>query len=133
MALIKKLKTPDGNVYSVYDEAAIHTLPVASETVSGCVKVGDGLSMTNGVLSADGIETYTTTNPALTASSGVCTWTVSHGLNSVVDYNITDVSSGESMMATVIVKDANTLTVKIASTSNIAAGKYKITVMEVSA
>ena len=80
-----------------------------------------------------GIKSYTATNPALTASSGVCTWTVSHNLNKKVAYHVTEVSSKEDVMPTVVVTDDNTLTIKIASTANIAAGKYQITILGVSA
>lgn len=81
------------------------------------------------------IEAFSATNPALTQSSGTCTWTVNHNLGKSVFYNIIDVSTKEDIMATVTNTDTNTLTVKIASTSNIAANKYKITVIgcEVSA
>lgn len=80
-----------------------------------------------------GVAAYTATNPALTASSGVCTWTVSHNLNKKVAYHLTEVSSKEDVLPTVVVTDDNTLTIKIASTANIAAGKYQITILGVSA
>lgn len=80
-----------------------------------------------------GVKSYTATNPALTASSGVCTWTVSHNLNKKVSYHVTEVSSKEDVMPTVVVTDDNTLTIKIASTTNIAAGKYRVTVLGISA
>lgn len=35
--------------------ADVSTLPTAAADVLGCVKVGDGLTITDGVLSADGI------------------------------------------------------------------------------
>lgn len=81
------------------------------------------------------IEAFSATNPTLTQSSGTCTWTVRHNLGKSVFYNIIDASTKEDVMATVINTDVNTLTVKIASTANVAAGKYKITVIgcEVSA
>ena len=83
----------------------------------------------------DAVEYYTATNPALTASSGVCTWSVAHNLGKKVAFNIVEVASNEEIMATTIIPNDNTITVKIASTANIAAGKYKITVIgcEVSA
>lgn len=83
----------------------------------------------------DAVEYYTTTNPALTASSGVCTWSVTHNLGKKVTFNIVEVASHEEIMATTIVPNDNTITVKIASAANIAADKYKITVIgcEVSA
>lgn len=82
-----------------------------------------------------GVVAYTTTNPALTASSGVCTWSVAHNFGKKVAFNIVEVVSNEEIMATTIIPNDNTIIVKIASAANIAAGKYKITVIgcEVSA
>lgn len=74
-------------------------------------------------------------NPALTASSGVCTWTVTHNMNKKVVWNIVEIATKEEVLATVVVTSDNVLTVKFGSTSNIAAGTYRITVIgcEVSA
>lgn len=101
-------------------------------TVTATAFKGDGSGLT-GVLSSNAVKTYTATNPALTASSGVCTWTVSHNLNKKVSYHVTEVSSKEDVIPTVLVTDDNTLTIKIASAANIAAGKYRITILGVSA
>ena len=79
-----------------------------------------------------GVVAYTSTNPALTASSGVCTWTVAHNLNKKVAYHVTEVSSKEDVMPTVVVVNNNTLTIKIASRANIAAGTYQVTIVGVS-
>lgn len=79
-----------------------------------------------------GVTAYTATNPALTASSGVCTWTVAHNLNKKVTYHVTEVSSKEDVMPTVVVTNDNTLTIKIASRANIAAGTYQVTIVGVS-
>lgn len=79
-----------------------------------------------------GVVAFTDTNPALTASSGVCTWTVAHNLNKKVAYRVTEVSSKEDVMPTVVVVNNNTLTFKIASRTNIAAGTYQVTIVGVS-
>lgn len=79
-----------------------------------------------------GVTAYTATNPALTASSGVCTWTVAHNLNKKVAYHVTEVSSKEDVMPTVVVTNDNTLAIKIASRANIAAGTYQVTIVGVS-
>ena len=79
-----------------------------------------------------GVGAFTVTNPALTASSGVCTWTVAHNLNKKVAYRVTEVSSKEDVMPTVVVVNNNTLTFKIASRANIAAGTYQVTIVGVS-
>ena len=79
-----------------------------------------------------GVGAFTVTNPALTAFSGVCTWTVSHNLKKKVAYRLTEVSSKEDVMPTVIVIDDYTLQIKIASSANIAAGTYQLTLVGVS-
>ena len=79
-----------------------------------------------------GVGAFTATNPALTAFSGVCTWIVSHNLKKKVAYRLTEVSSKEDVMPTVIVTDDYTLMIKIASRDNIAAGTYQLTLVGVS-
>ena len=68
-------------------------------------------------------------NPSLTSSNGVCTWTVNHNMNKKVVFNIIEVATKEDVLTTTIVTSDNTLTVKFGSISNIAAGKYRITVI----
>ena len=72
---------------------------------------------------------YTAKNPALTASSGVCTWSVSHNIGKKVVYKIIETSTKEEVLATVIVTSDNVLTVKFRSNANISAGTYEITVI----
>lgn len=94
-------------------------------------KIGNGVTAWRDLDYFSAVARFT--NPILLTQDGVCTWTVSHGLNSIVGYNIVEAASGEDVMATVIIKDANTLLVKIKSSDNISAGKYRITVTEVNA
>lgn len=131
--------------WTKYDPVLLDGEIIIVDTAEGEVryKVGNGTkkysqlpfddeairSLINNKMAKDAVSGYTATNPALTASSGVCTWTVSHGLNKKVSFNIIDVNTKEEVMANVVVTDDNTLTVKIGSTTNIAAGKYKITVI----
>ncbi len=82
-----------------------------------------------GGMSSTDVQYYTITNPALTASSDVCTWTISHNLNKKITYSIIEVATNEEVMATTTVTNDNTLTVKIASTVNIAAGKYRVVII----
>lgn len=88
-----------------------------------------------GGMASTAVQYYTVTNPALTSSNGVCTWTVNHNMNKKVVFNIIEVATKEDVLATTLVTSDNILTVKFGSTSNIAAGKYRITVIgsEVSA
>lgn len=71
----------------------------------------------------------TATNTALTASSGVCTWSISNTLGTAdVVVNIYEVSSGDMVIAAVTA-GSSTITVKINSSSNIAAGVYKAVII----
>lgn len=68
-------------------------------------------------------------NPSLTASSGVCTWSISNTLASAdVICSIREASTGNEVMCD-ITYGASTITVKINSTSNIAASTYKAVVV----
>lgn len=82
-----------------------------------------------GGMPSTGVQYYTATNPALTASSGVCTWTISHNLSKKITYSLIEVATNEEVMATTTVTNDNTLTIKIASKSNIAAGKYRVVII----
>ena len=69
MASVKRIKVK-GNIYDVYDENAIHELPIASKTVSGCVKIGDGVNVTEGVLNAN-VTSVNGQTGAVTVGGGV--------------------------------------------------------------
>ena len=67
----------------------------------------------------------TGTNPALTASGGVVTWTVTNSLsNANVNVQVFEVSSNTQVMAEVSAT-ASTITIKMNSTSNVSAGVYR--------
>jgi hypothetical protein len=71
----------------------------------------------------------TATNPALTVSGGVCTWSVSNTLKSVdVVVSVKEVSTGAEVYAD-ITCTTSTITIKINSSSNISAGVYKATIV----
>lgn len=74
-------------------------------------------------------NTYTTTNPALTASSGVCTWTVTHNLGSVVGSHVYDATTGVEIVCYKEKTSSTVLTVKLNSASNISAGAYSVVVI----
>lgn len=64
-------------------------------------------------------------NPALTASGGVCTWTVAHTTGLVaVTCSVRDYTTGNEVACDITYGNAST-TIKINSTSNIAANTYK--------
>ena len=82
------------------------------------------------VASALAGKSYNAQNPALTASGGLCTWTVTHNLNnSNVQVSVYEVTSGERVMYDYAITSANVVTVKILSASNIAADTYKVVVL----
>lgn len=65
----------------------------------------------------------TATNPALTASGGVCTWSLS-SIPTDATISIYEVSSGAEVFCEII-HGSGSATVKMNSSSNIAAGTYK--------
>lgn len=69
----------------------------------------------------------TATNPALTASGGVCTWIISSTpTNALV--SVYEVSSG-NLVFTEITLGSGSITIKMNSTSNISAGTYKAVII----
>ena len=69
-------------------------------------------------------KAFYASNTALTASGGVCTWTITNSLEKkYVQVHIYEESTGDEVMTSVNVT-SGTITVKINSTSNIAAGTY---------
>lgn len=78
---------------------------------------------------ATSVQSYNATNPALTATGGVATWAVTHNLNSSnVAIHLYEVSSGEEVMFDRSITNANSVSVKILSSSNVSAGIYKVVV-----
>ncbi len=74
-------------------------------------------------------QKFTATNPALTPSGGVCTWAITNTLaNADVQVIIREVSSNQEVVAGVTTT-ASTITVKMNSTSNIAANTYKAVII----
>ena len=75
------------------------------------------------------VKVYSTQNPALTATGGVCSWAVSHGLNSSnVSVDVYEVSSGDMVLYDATITSSSVVTVKILSSSNISADTYKVVV-----
>ena len=75
---------------------------------------------------ATATQKLTATNGALTAVSGVCTWTVSNTLASAdISVQIFEASSNVQIMAEVLAT-ASTIIIKMNSTNNIAADSYRM-------
>lgn len=82
---------------------------------------------TSQVTATYGSKTVIYNNPALTASSGICTWTITHDTSLVSGYlnvNIYNSTTGQLVVADVTVTAANTMTVEFISSTNIAANTY---------
>lgn len=74
-------------------------------------------------------QKFTATNPALTPSSGVCTWTITNTLaNADVQVIIREASSNQEVVAGVTTT-SSTITIKMNSTSNISANTYKAVII----
>lgn len=77
------------------------------------------------------LKTYSANNSALSASGGVCTWTISastHGISgSNLMVQLYEVSSGDMVMADVSINSSKTVTIKF-NLSSITAGTYKVVI-----
>lgn len=72
---------------------------------------------------------FTATNGALTASGGTCTWTITNTLNTAdVIVKVYEIVTGEEVIPSVTTA-AGTITIKINSTSTIAASTYKAVII----
>lgn len=104
---------------------------VLQTTVRGVASASDtAIPSEKAVASALAANKYSEQNGALTASGGLCTWTVTHNLsNSNVQVSVYEVTSGDKVMFDTTITSANAVTVKILSASNIAADTYKVVVL----
>ena len=112
----------------------------ATESVAGIMAIATDAELTAGTndtkaVTPKKLATYTSgmakvttaTNPSLTVSSGVCTWTISSTpTNPIV--NIYEVSSGKMVFAEIAL-GSGSVTVKMNSANNIAAGTYKAVII----
>ena len=77
-------------------------------------------------------KVYSTTNPALTVSSGECTWTVTHSLGSTnVVAKVYRVSDSTEVVANAVATSTSVVTITLISQTNISSGTYKVVVMGV--
>ena len=75
------------------------------------------------------VQKYSTTNPSLTQSGGLCTWTITHNLGTKkVQVTVYETSSGDEVIVDSTRTSISVVTVKINSTSNITAGTYTVVV-----
>lgn len=75
------------------------------------------------------LQKYTTTNPTLTVTSGIATWTVSHGLGANVQVELRDATTNAIIEAEVII-GSTTATINFnSSLGSIASGTYRVVVI----
>ena len=76
------------------------------------------------------IKKRTFTNPALTPSSGVCTWNITHDL-ATKDYTVRiyDVSTGQDVIMDKTATGNTALTIQFNSASSVSAGTYKAVIV----
>ena len=78
---------------------------------------------------ATSVQSYSAQNTALTVTGGVATWSVTHNLNnSNVGVSVYEISTGDKVMYDCSITNANSVTIKILSASNISANTYKVVV-----
>jgi len=80
-------------------------------------------------LGSGGGLSYSASCPAITISSGVASWSVTHNLGSTDIVAILYNSSGAEIEKNITVNSANAITVTFKASSNITAGAYRIVVL----
>lgn len=112
----------------------------ATESTAGIAAIATDAEVTAGTndtkfITPKKLATYTTsaahvtsvTNPALTQSGGVCTWTISSTpANALV--SVYEVSSG-NLVYTEVTLGSGSITIKMNSANNISAGTYKAVII----
>jgi len=115
-----------GNAANVTGTVAVANGGTGATTASGA---RTNLSSTSSSLP----QKYTVTNPGLTQSSGIITWTIdaaTHGLatNGAIIVQMSEVSTGAVVEADTIINDATgAITISWNSASNVSSGTYRIT------
>lgn len=128
--LTNKTINADNNTISELETDNFKSGVIQTTLRSTATASDTALASEKAIASALAAKVYNTTNPALTATSGLCTWTVTHNLNnSNVSVSVYEVSSGEKVMYDCAITSANVVTIKILSAANIAAGTYKVVIL----
>lgn len=106
------------------------TTSVSSSSTNG--EIPTALAVNTAIGEALLNKNYSASNPALTTSSGLCTWTVTHNLNKsnvTVDVYETIGSGTNKVLFDYSIDSANQVTVKILSDTNISAATYKVIII----
>lgn len=97
------------------------------KTINNESILGSGNITISGGGSSSGLV-YTTTNPALTPSSGVASWQVTHNLNTTAVQAVL-YSGSQEIDKNVTIDSANAVTVSFPASSSVSAGSVKIVVL----
>lgn len=99
------------------------------EKLQDTVKPLDEVNKINELVDVCNIPmSYSATNPALTPSSGICTWVVTHNLGSENIFSIVYNSNNSEIFKNTSIDSANQITITFNSTDNIEAGSYRVVV-----
>lgn len=113
------------NKISELVSGAPETLDTLSEVAAALAENEDAINALMAIASA-GVHKSKVYCPALTPSSGVCTWVCAHGLTMESSDVICKVytQSGEEVLCDVTINSVANVIIKIASTETISAGSY---------
>lgn len=130
MADVKEFNI-NGTVYEVKDETARSGLSGKQDAlVSGTnIKTINNQSLLgSGNISLNDIKGYQASCTALAQSAGICSWTVTHNLNS--ENVVTTLYNGNNKVShNVNIVSQNVLTISFLSATNVSAGDYKIVII----
>ena len=126
-------KTIDGDDNTIQDlSTSVFKSGVLQTTVRASSSASDSCLATEKAIATavEGcVHKFTESNPSLTASGGVCTWSVTNSIGSAdVICSVKEASTGNEVMCD-ITYAAGTITIKINSASNISASVYKAVVV----
>lgn len=115
------------NTNGTESEVAVKGLGTAAYTASTAYAAANHTHTASAV---GATKKYSATNAALTVSSGVCTWSVTHNLATQdIAVALYEVSSKTQVFADVTITSDNAVSIAIKSSANIAAGTYKVVVI----
>ena len=121
-------KTIDADDNTIKDLATSNFKSGVIVTTVGSTGADTSIPTEQAVREAISATKATFTNPALTQSGGVCTWTITSALSPDCICNIKETSSGAEVYCEVTY-GSGTITVKMNSASNITAGTYTAVVL----
>ena len=121
-------KTIDADDNTIQDLTTSNFKSGVIVTSVGSTGADTSIPTEKAVRSAISATKVTATNPALTASGGVCTWTITAAHSPDVSCTIRETSGGAEVLCDVTY-GSGSITVKINSSSNISAGTYTAVVL----